>query len=281
MFTGFEQLRVPRPKKRLGQHFLTDRNIVKKIVAFADVHSAETVLEVGAGRGALTAALCQRASKVIALEIDATLVAYLRTTLKPYANLELNTIDALCFHYEQLTTPIVVIGNLPYNISTPLLFRFFEARAYISRMILMLQQEVAQRLIAHPGTKVYGVLSVLAQYFANPQWGFRVPPSCFSPEPEVMSAVVRLETRSDTLADPEGAAWLVRTVRSAFQHRRKTLANAFRKAGFDDSHVSAALSVAGIARNRRAETLSQEEFVAVAHAFRQLTDLATEPQRRR
>lgn len=269
-----ERSLAPHPKKRLGQHFLTDPNIVKKIVAFADVHPAETVLEVGAGRGALTAALCRCASKVIALEIDTALVAYLRATLTSYRNLELNAIDALRFNYEHLATPVVVIGNLPYNISTPLLFRFFEARAHITRMILMLQREVAQRLVARPGTKDYGVLSVLAQYFAIPHWGFRVSPSCFSPEPEVTSAVVRLVTRSDTLTDPEGSAWLVRTVRAAFQHRRKTLANAFRDAGFDNWYVEAALSAAGIARQRRAETLSQEEFVAVARAFRQLRDSA-------
>lgn len=253
----------PPPRKRLGQHFLVDPNIVRKIVAAAQLEGHEHVLEIGAGRGILTAALCGAARSVTAVELDPKLGEYLRETLTDQKNLDLRIEDALEFPYDRLPEGTVVVANLPYYISTPLLFRLFEERKRVDRMVLMLQTEVARRMVAAPDTSDYGILSVLTQYSATASLAFHVPPTCFRPRPEVGSSVVALAMRH-TSRDPAAEQQFVRTVRAAFAHRRKTLANSLRDEGFSPESVAHALAQAGIAPSRRAETLRLDEFAALA-----------------
>ncbi|NKB80935.1 MAG: ribosomal RNA small subunit methyltransferase A [Nitrospirales bacterium] len=253
----------PRRKKSLGQHFLTDPNTIRKIIASADLDPEATVCEIGPGRGALTVGLCQSVSSVVAVEMDAELVHYLHPLTESCLNLDVQHGDALAFAYDRLPEGTVVVANLPYNISTPLLFRLLEHRDRFSRLILMLQWEVARRLAARPNTREYGALSVITQYLTQETTLlFKVSPTCFSPRPEVESAVIRLVPRQDT--NQEETAGFLRTVRTAFRHRRKTMANSFREAGWALPGVHAALDQAKIARTRRAETLTVQEFSVLA-----------------
>lgn len=259
----------PPPRKRLGQHFLIDKNIVKKIIHLADLQPEETVLEIGPGRGILTAALCQKVSKVIAIEVDSRLSCYLSEIFGQTSNLEVKHGDALKFPYRTLPQGTVVVANLPYNISTPLLFQFLEARTRIKRMVLTLQYEVARRLVAQPGTREYGVLSVLIQYFADTRLAFQVSQSCFRPSPEVASAVVLFDMKSGCPFEAGEIDLFVRVVRAAFGHRRKILFNAMRDAGFSPATIESACERAKIDRRRRAETLTIPEFEILARAFRE------------
>ena len=257
----------PPPRKRLGQHFLIDPNIIKKIISLADLQPDETVMEIGPGRGILTAALCQKASKVLAIEKDKRLVDYLMQALAHRSNLEVIPGDALKFPYATLPHGTVIVANLPYNISTPLLFRFLDARARIRRMILTLQLEVARRLVASVGTRDYGVLSVLIQFVADARLAFQVPNSCFRPTPKVDSAVVRIDVRrGESVADHE-ANLFVQIVRAAFSHRRKILSNSMRDAGFPLHEIKLAFPQADIDATRRAETLTVKEFTTLTHAI--------------
>lgn len=258
---------APRPQKRLGQRFLVDQNIIRKIIELADLRPTETVLEIGPGRGALTCALCTVAQKVIAVEIDPKLVEYLAQTLSDCSNLEIRAGDALEFPYHALPKGTVIVANLPYYISTPLLFKLYEAQDRIDRMILMLQHEVARRLVAKPRTNDYGILSVLTQYRTEPSLAFRVSASCFRPRPEVDSAVVRLVMRQQRPIHVEDERLFIRIVRAAFAHRRKTVVNSLRDEGFPPDHIAHALQKAGVTSSRRAETLTLEEFAALANAM--------------
>ncbi|MDE3018698.1 MAG: ribosomal RNA small subunit methyltransferase A [Nitrospirota bacterium] len=259
---------VPPPaRKRLGQHFLVDLNIVRKIVALAELHPDETVFEIGPGRGVLTRALCAEAKRVIAVELDVQLGEYLRETMRDCGHLELRSGDALEFPYEELPERTVVVANLPYYVSTPLLFKLFEARARIDRMVLMLQTEVARRLVARPGTEDYGILSVLTQYSAVAKLAFPVSANCFRPRPDVGSSVVSLVLRRRPDLAVHDEARFVRTVRASFAHRRKTLANSLLDEGLPQNHVRQALAQAGIEPKRRAETLTLQEFAILAEAL--------------
>lgn len=255
---------VPPPLKRFGQHFLIDPNIVRKIVDLADIQPHETVLEIGPGRGILTRALCAKAQKVIAIEIDRQLA---QTLGSEAPNLDLRIGDALEFDYESLPPGTVVVANLPYYVSTPLLFTLLESSQLIDRLILMLQTEVAQRLAARPGTKEYGALSVQAQYRATVTLAFRVSPHCFRPRPTVGSAVVLLRVKTTGSLDLHREKRFVRLVRSAFAHRRKTVLNSLRDEGYAADAVTAALAACGIATDRRAETLSLEDYLALTAAL--------------
>ena len=250
---------APPPRKRLGQHFLIDPNIVRKIVALARLHPEETVLEIGPGRGILTRALCAAAGSVLAIEVDRGLYAYLTETLADCGNLDLRLGEALAFDYDELPPGTVVVANLPYYISTPLLVTLLEARTRLDRMVVMLQTEVARRLVAEPGSHDYGSLSVLVQAAAEVSFAFRVSPACFRPRPEVGSAVVSLVMRPRGAGGVADEAVFGRVVRAAFAHRRKTLANSLRDEGWPPDLVAAALARSGIAPSRRAETLSETE----------------------
>jgi 16S rRNA (adenine1518-N6/adenine1519-N6)-dimethyltransferase len=257
----------PYPRKRLGQHFLIDPNLLRKIVSLADIQPSDSVCEIGPGGGALTGLLCQTAKQVLALEVDPRMVEFLKTELAGSPNLEVQEQDALRYSFEDLPEHTIIVANLPYNISTPIMFRLLEAKQKITRMVLTIQLEVAQRLVAKPSTKDYGVLSVMVQHLAEVKFGFKVSRKCFRPVPNVDSGVVRLDIRQGHQNKPEDLAQFQWTVRAAFGQRRKTLMNAFRSAGIPDECLTQVQQGTGISLSRRAEALSVEEFRHLSKAL--------------
>ncbi len=251
----------PPAIKRLGQNFLIDPNIVRKIVATAKLSPTDTVLEIGPGRGVLTEALSRAVRRVVAVEIDPQLHRLLQDRQADWPNVQLVCADALTYPLETVSTGAIVVANLPYYLSTPLLFRLLEQRHRFPRLVLMLQNEVADRLVAKAGTADYGVLSVMAQYAAEITKVFRVSAQCFRPRPEVGSAVVSLRTKKETVLSPQEEPTFARLVKSAFAHRRKTLVNSLRDEGYTSPAVMRALTDTGITATARAETLTLEQFV--------------------
>jgi 16S rRNA (adenine1518-N6/adenine1519-N6)-dimethyltransferase len=260
-----EHTTLPRGRKALGQHFLVDRNIVHKIVRLAQLQPGETVLEIGPGRGILTEALLDFSGAVIAIEVDSSLYAHLRDKFAKRSGLKLIEGDALDFDYACLPESYLVVANLPYYLSTPLLFRLLKEGARISRMVLMLQAEVAGRLAASPGGKEYGVLSIAAQFRSEVRLAFKVSATCFQPPPRVDSAVVVLTPLLLPRVCVENEGFFFKVVRAGFAHRRKSLANSLRDEGFNPEMTRAALTEAGIDGTRRAETLSIQEFGTLAN----------------
>lgn len=256
----------PYPRKRLGQHFLIDPNLLRKIVNYADLQPEDFVCEIGPGGGTLTRLLCQSVKHVLALEVDPRMVHFLKEEFSGCSNLEVQEQDALRFPFEQLPESTVVVANLPYNISTPIMFRLLDARPKIRRMVLTVQLEVAKRLTAKPNTKDYGVLSVMAQHLAEVRYGFPVSRTCFRPVPDVDSGVVRLDIRQPAQEPPVNFNRFQWIVRAAFGQRRKTLMNAFRSAGIPLENLQQAQEKTGISLSRRAETLSVQEFRLLSQA---------------
>ncbi len=254
-------LDLPPPNKRLGQNFLIDPNIVHKIVALAELGPSDHVLEIGPGRGILTEALCHAAGRVTAVEVDPRLHAYLETRQAELPNVELVCEDALAYPVERLPIGTVVVANLPYYISTPLLFRLLDQRGRFPRMVLMLQAEVADRLVASPGGSNYGVLSVMAQYAAEITKSFRVSAQCFRPRPEVASAAVLLRTKERTRLSRQEEVAFRALVKAAFAHRRKTLVNSLKDERYDQKQVTDALNSLNLSPTARAEVLSVGQFI--------------------
>ncbi len=260
--------------KERGQNFLTQPATARAIVATAGLEPDEVVVEIGAGLGALTLAAAQAARLVIAVELDRGVHAALQEVLAAagVANVELLHTDALTLDWRALARraggPVSVLGNLPYNISSPLMFRLIEARGAWRRATLMMQREVATRLMAGPGSRDYGRLSVLVQAWCRVEAGLKVGPDQFFPRPKVASQVVHLTPRQEPLVETGRAAWFSRVVKAAFSQRRKTLANSL--AGglkLERGAVAQALAAAGVEPSRRAETLAIAEFAAVSQAL--------------
>jgi len=252
---------LPPPNKRLGQNFLIDPNIVRKIVALAELQPNDHVLEIGPGRGILTEALTRAVGHVTAVEVDPRLHAYLETRQAELPNVELVCGDALAYPVENLPIGTVVVANLPYYISTPLLFRLLDQRDRFPRMVLMLQDEVADRLVAQPGGSDYGVLSVMAQYAADITKSFRVSAQCFRPRPEVASAVVLLRTKERARLSRQEEVAFRALVKAAFAHRRKTLVNSLKDERYDQKQVTDALNSLSLSPTARAEVLSVGQFI--------------------
>jgi 16S rRNA (adenine1518-N6/adenine1519-N6)-dimethyltransferase len=262
-----------RPEKARGQHFLIHPHQAQRIVAALELASQDLVVEVGPGVGALTVLLAQEAWRVVALEVDPTLAAYLQEELfAGNPQVEIICQDVLRFDLLQLAreagTTLVVVGNLPYQITSPLLFKLIEEKAAISRAVLMMQQEVGTRLAAAPGTKAYGVLSVLLQYHFAMTRLFSLGPANFFPPPQVTSVVMRLTPRNfDPVARDGG--FFAQVVKSAFATRRKTLRNTLAvrgsALGLPAAEVLAALQNLAIDPGRRGETLSVSQFVTLSN----------------
>ena len=254
------------PKKRLSQVFLRSERVAARIIRLAEICKGETVLEIGGGRGILTRALARSGARVTCLEVDQKLAAELRKRLSHLPEVVVLEEDALRFDFSTIPAPFKVVANLPYHISSPLLTRLLEFRTSISAMTLMVQKEVAMRLLAKPGTKEYGILSVAVQVFAETSLGFLVPGREFRPVPRVDSAVIRvkpLPVPRIPLPDPEH---FFRIVRLGFGQRRKTLRNCL-KQEFGEDVVDHALGDLGMDPKRRGETLSMEEFARLAAAL--------------
>lgn len=261
-----------RPLKRLGQNFLCDPNILEKIVRIADVRDTDTVVEIGAGIGVLTALLAARARRLVALEVDRRLVAVLNTELGEAPNIEIVHGDVLEYDFASVRPGggegrLRVVGNVPYNLSSQIVLRLLDYRESVDRAVLMLQREVAERLAAPPGTKDYGPLSVYVALYTQPRLEMRVPASCFVPRPEVDSRVIRLDMRRDPLCRVDDPALFRDVVRSCFAKRRKTLLNNLRQSGLPvgQDAIPSILEELGIDGTRRAETLSVLEFASLSN----------------
>ncbi|MFQ5736083.1 MAG: 16S rRNA (adenine(1518)-N(6)/adenine(1519)-N(6))-dimethyltransferase RsmA [Thermodesulfobacteriota bacterium] len=260
----------PFARKRYGQHFLIDRNVVARIVRTAGVAPGDHVLEIGPGRGALTEQLLDAGARVLAIEVDPALAAGLFRQF-PARKLEVVTADALKLSYTGLARErgcrFKVVSNLPYNISGPILAKFLDEREAFTSLVLMFQKEVAGRIAASPGTKEYGVLSVLSQTYTDVRAEFDVGAHLFVPRPKVTSSVVSFRVLDAPRVEVPDEAFFKSVVRAAFSTRRKMLPNALKTLGFDKETALRALGEAGVDPARRGETLSLEEFSALARAL--------------
>jgi 16S rRNA (adenine1518-N6/adenine1519-N6)-dimethyltransferase len=255
------------PVKKYGQNFLTDGNIRAKITDAAEPADADLVIEIGPGLGALTFALAERAGRVIAVEADEKLLPLLTEAAGEAAatNVEIVSMDFL--EYALPTSGgYKLVGNLPYYITTPILIRAAEAANLPRLAVFMMQREVAKRVTAAPGGRIYGSVSVAVQYRFDTEYLFDVSREVFTPKPNVDSAVIRLRPRLDARKAKDEKIFFA-LVRAGFGQRRKMLRNSLRAAGFADAAVEAALAEAGVAGTARAEELSVDDFIAVADAM--------------
>ncbi len=250
-------------KKHLGQNFLFDPSILHRIIGVSGIGSGDTVVEIGPGHGTMTMLLSGAAQKVIAIELDEDLYEKLQDKTRDRGNIELVHADALTFPYEELG-PFKVVSNIPYYITTPIIFRLIEAKDKLRSMTLTIQKEVAQRIVATPDSKEYGILSLAVQYRADPRLEFIIPRGAFRPVPKVDSAVLRMDIRREPLVRVKNEKLFFSLIRTAFSQRRKTLANSLKPTAPD---IKAKLELTGIDPIRRAETLSIGEFAKLADAL--------------
>lgn len=263
-------------KKSLGQNFLIDATILKKIVQTAEIDPTIDVIEVGPGLGGLTEQLALAAKRVLSLEIDQRLLPVLKETLRSYDNVTVLQQDILAADLATLMTTylpdsksLAVVANLPYYITTPIMLSFFRSSISVDTMALLMQKEVVERIIAEPGSKAYGSLSILVQYYMQPSLAFLVPPTVFIPQPNVESAVLKLTRREQPAVEVTDEAFFLQVVRASFAQRRKTLwnnlINHFGKSPAVKHQLNEALAEIELDPQRRAETLSLSEFAALAN----------------
>ncbi len=254
-----------RPLKSLGQNFLVDHNMIDRIIRAADIGPGDAVLEIGPGRGALTRHLARQAGLLVLVEFDHALAAEHAECYKDDERVTVVDGDVLAVDLEMILTGIrpsgwKVVANLPYNISTPVLFRMMELRHLFSKLVLMLQREVGERLVAAPGCSDYGVTTLLLGLWFDIRRETIVPPGCFTPRPKVDSAVMSFRPLIAPRAVVGDEEVYRRLVKAAFGMRRKTLANCLKSSGIADD----ALQVCGIDGRRRGETLSLDEFARLS-----------------
>ena len=267
-----------RPKKSLGQNFLVDEAALSTVAAAADLTPADTVLEIGAGLGSLTRYLAASARRVVAVELDKAMLPALRHVLEPYPNVEIISDDILRLHPSSFTLhpSYKVVANIPYYITSAVIRHLLEAETKPSLIVLTVQHEVAERICAGPGDM--SLLAVSVQFYSAPRILARLPAGAFYPRPEVDSAVVRLDVFSAPRVAVENADRFFQIVRAGFSQKRKQLRNALR-AGLrlESAQAEALLAKAGIAPQRRAETLTLDEWAALASALTPLPGLAATP----
>ena len=254
------------PKKALGQSFLVDLRILERIGEIAELSGQDEVVEIGAGLGVLTTFLGERVKRVIAIEKDPRFIDKLKEITVPFGNIELVNQDALGIEFKKfyLGNKLKVVSNLPYSVSSPILIKLLDEREVFSLMVLMVQKEVGERIVASPGTKAYGSISVLIQTYMDAEIKLHVPPSAFWPQPKVESVVLKLIPLSSPRVNVPDERFFRRVVKAAFSSRRKILANSLSSI-FPRDMVEAILKAAEIDRKRRAENLSLEEFGRIAH----------------
>lgn len=263
-------------KKSLGQNFLTEPNILQKIVETADITKNDNVIEIGPGIGALTEFLARSAKQVLAFEIDDRLIPVLADTLSPYDNIKVVHQDILKANLLTETAyftegPIKVVANLPYYITTPIMMNILESPLQVDEMVVMMQKEVADRISAKPGTKAYGSLSIAVQYYMKAETAFIVPKTVFIPQPNVDSAILHLIRREKPAVAVSSEKEFFKLIRSGFNLRRKTLwnnlLNTYGKTDETKAWLEKSLTEAEIDPKRRGETLSLEEFAALSNAM--------------
>lgn len=256
-----------RPKKRFGQNFLTDIHVVEEILAAAALEPLDRVLEIGPGLGALTDRMLPKVLALHVMELDRELVARLED--RPEPHLRVHAGDALRLDWPALLPepPYKLVANLPYNISSQILFKILDHRRLFSRLVLMFQKEVGDRLCAPPGGRDYGILSVLCRNWFDIRRVLRVPPGAFYPAPKVHSAVLLFESLPQPRLALSDERFFRRVVKGAFSQRRKTLRNSLAAAGLGFADLDGMLEGIGIDPRRRAETLSLQEFGALTEAL--------------
>ena len=255
--------------KKLGQNFLIKRGIVDESVHAAELTPGEPVLEVGPGIGTLTQGLAQSGADVTAIELDRRLLEVLDTTLASYDNVRIVHGDVLKLDVPTIMNhkPFKVVANLPYYITTPIIMSLLESKLPIERLVVMVQKEVALRMVAKPGTKDYGALSVAVQYYTEPDIVLDVPPKSFLPAPAVTSSVIRCVLRDKPPVDVIDEKLFFRVVKAGFAQRRKTFANTMKTTGLSKDRIEELLAKANIDGQRRGETFTLQEFADVANAW--------------
>ena len=255
--------------KKLGQNFLIKRGIVDEIVHAAELTVGEPVLEVGPGIGTLTQGLAQSGADVTAIELDRRLLEVLDTTLASYDNVRIIHGDVLKLDVPTIMNhkPFKVVANLPYYITTPIIMSLLESKLPIERLVVMVQKEVVLRMIAKPGTKDYGALSVAVQYYTEPDIVLDVPPKSFLPAPAVTSSVIRCVLRDKPPVDVIDEKLFFRVVKAGFAQRRKTFSNTMKTTGLTRDRIEELLAKANIDGQRRGETFTLQEFADVANAW--------------
>ncbi|WP_289088083.1 16S rRNA (adenine(1518)-N(6)/adenine(1519)-N(6))-dimethyltransferase RsmA [uncultured Veillonella sp.] len=258
--------------KKLGQNFLIRRSVVDEIVVAAELTAGEPVLEIGPGIGTLTQGLAQSGAAVTAVELDRRLLEVLDTTLAQYDNVRIIHGDVLKVNIPEIMNhkPFKVVANLPYYITTPIIMSLLEMKLPIERLVVMVQREVAERMVAQPGTKAYGALSVAVQYYTEPSIVMDVPPRAFMPAPEVTSAVICCRLREKPPVEVADEKLFFRVVKAAFAQRRKTFSNTMKTTGLDKETIASVLAKANIDGARRGETFSLQELADVANAWHAL-----------
>ena len=261
-------------QKKFGQNFLIDTHVLDKIIASAEITKDDMVLEIGPGIGTMTQYLACAARKVVAVEIDKTLIPILEDTLSEYDNVQIINQDVLKVNLAKLAEeenggkPIKVVANLPYYITTPIIMGLFENHVPLKSITVMVQKEVADRMQVGPGTKDYGALSLAVQYYAKPYIVANVPPNCFMPRPKVGAAVIRLERYEEPPVQVADEKLMFRIIRASFNQRRKTLVNGLKNSPeiqFSKEEIEAAIETLGKGASVRGEALTLEEFARLSN----------------
>lgn len=263
-------------QKKFGQNFLIDTHVLDKIISSAEITGNDCVLEIGPGIGTMTQYLAEHARRVVAVEIDASLMPILDETLKGYSNITVINNDILkvdvCALAEEYNNgrPIKVVANLPYYITTPIIMGLFENSVPIDNITVMVQKEVADRMLVGPGSKDYGALSLAVQYYAKPYIVANVPPNCFIPRPNVGSAVIRLTRYKEPPVQVDEPGFMFRLVRASFNQRRKTLQNGLNNSPeipYTKETITAAIESLGVLPSVRGEALTLEQFARLSNYF--------------
>ncbi len=259
--------------KALGQNFLIDKNVLEKIVSGSGIDKSWGVLEVGPGAGTLTGELAKKAGKVVAVEIDKRLIPMLSDTLSAFDNVNIINEDIMKTDLPSLIAenfqdmPVAVVANLPYYITTPIIMNFLENNIPVKSLTIMIQKEVAERMVAKPGGKDYGALTAAVQFYTEPKLVCRAEPHCFMPQPKVASVVIRLDVLDKPRVDVKDRRFLFDVIKSAFGQRRKTLLNALSGSPYikaNKSTVAKSIEECGLKPDIRGEKLTLEDFARLS-----------------
>ncbi len=269
-------------QKKFGQNFLIDTHVLDKIIASAEITKEDMVLEIGPGIGTMTQYLACAARKVVAVEIDNSLIPILKDTLKDYDNIRIINDDVMKLDLAALAReenggkPIKVVANLPYYITTPIIMGLFENHVPVESITVMIQKEVAERMQVGPGTKEYGALSLAVQYYAKPYIVANVPPNCFMPRPKVSSAVIRLTKLKEPPVQVKDERLMFGIIRASFNQRRKTLVNGLSNSAelnLSKEEAIQAVESLGKGASIRGEALTLEEFAKIANYILELRNV--------